>query len=362
MKTAIISLVGGLAAATLLAAGPTAPTPTETGKVLVLENGALMEGDIARIGDRYRIACSGGERWVPAAGVVRLVQDRHQAYLVMASRANLRDADERLRLANWCLGRGMRKEALVEARAAVKLRPRFAEAQRMAVGLEQALRNAPDSPGGVVQAQATEVVPEPGAVPPEFNSESFALFVTKVQPILMNTCASCHASDKGGGFKLVRVFDVGANRRATQHNLSVALAQLSRERVLGSPLLAKAISAHGNLNQPPIKNRQAAAYRLLETWARFALLPEGSGPPEPLGPSATATVEFVPPGGTQAAEPGRLPASVTDPGEFGTDRQSGAPPVRPMPMPGAAPMPGQPPKPPADPFDPAIFNNQPGPK
>ena len=47
----------------------------------------------------------------------------------------LGDADERLRLARWCSVNGLIAEALVEARAATRMRPGFAAAERFAVTL-----------------------------------------------------------------------------------------------------------------------------------------------------------------------------------------------------------------------------------
>src|SRR5262249_61959427 len=91
-------------AAALAAAGVTsvraaepAPNP-ETGRVLVLHNECTLEGDIDRVGDRYRIRRPVGETCVPAAAVLRLCADLDEAYQFLRGRTNLTDADEHLRL------------------------------------------------------------------------------------------------------------------------------------------------------------------------------------------------------------------------------------------------------------------------
>src|SRR5262245_31990723 len=108
-------------------AGPVPAQPTQsaplTGKVLLLENDRLLEGDIERIGDQYRIRRGAGELWIPVARAKRLCKDLDDVYLHMQSQSNLGDPDERLRLARWCQLNGLREKALMEARIAQQMRP-----------------------------------------------------------------------------------------------------------------------------------------------------------------------------------------------------------------------------------------------
>src|SRR5262249_56453508 len=101
-----------------------------------------------------------------------------------------------------------------------------------------------------------------------------APFVTRVQPILMNTCATCHANGKGTTFKLIRGYDEGmqTNRKTTQQNLMATLALLQSDRPLTSPLLNYAVTIHGDADQPPLKSRTVPAYRVLEEWAQLAVV------------------------------------------------------------------------------------------
>src|SRR5262245_9422358 len=72
MKTTILSLLAGAWLAPLAVAQPPAPpppptVPAEKGRVLVLDNLQLVEGDITRLGDQYHVKRSIGETRIPAA-------------------------------------------------------------------------------------------------------------------------------------------------------------------------------------------------------------------------------------------------------------------------------------------------------
>src|SRR5262245_22476564 len=269
----------------LRAAEPAAPP--STGKVLVLDNERTLEGDVERVGDQYRVRRpSGGETWLAADKVLRLCASLEDAHAYLQSRANLRDPDERLRLAEWCHLHGLRQAALDEVTAAVALRPEHGPSKRLLSRLQQAAASAP------APAPAKESEPEPTPLPPvELSAEAMCLFSTKVQPILMNACASCHASGRGGAFKLTRAYDdAGPGRRTVQQNAAAVLAQVNLERPQGSPLLTKAVTAHGSLAKAPLAGQQAAAYRTLEDWVR---LTAGANPQlrEPARAPAAAAAE-----------------------------------------------------------------------
>src|SRR5439155_26201306 len=81
-----------------------------TGKVLVLDNLRVLEGDVTRVEDQYRIARPVGETFVPAAKVLVVCPDMAAAYRHLQSRSDLRDAGDRLRLARWCHANGLTKQ------------------------------------------------------------------------------------------------------------------------------------------------------------------------------------------------------------------------------------------------------------
>jgi hypothetical protein len=348
MLPLLVGAVGPLAADPPPLPPSVADAPAVRGKVMLVEGDRILEGDIEHVGGRYRIRRSLGETWIPADKAVFLGADLDDVYQFLRRRANLRDADEHLRLARWCLQHGLRERALAEAGEAVALRPRDPDAQKLLGALQP-----PAS--GVVQVAAQVPAgdakpPEPDAAPaamPEYNHESLGLFVGKVQPILMNACAGCHAAGNGGNFRLQRTAaGSAANARVTQHNLAAALNQVTRDRPAASPLLVKALTPHGGTERWPLKDRRAPAYRLMEEWVTFAVgdptVARGAGSSAvPANLSATPKAEPL-------ATPAPLPETVTGP----------MPPSAPAPAPTEQPKPAAPAPDGSDPFDPAVFNRQ----
>src|SRR5262249_24816948 len=203
---------------------------------------------------------------------------------------------------------------------------------------------------------APEQDAEAATVNVEITAESLGQFISRVQPVLMNTCASCHVSGKGGNFKLYRSNEGGfVNRHATQCNLKAVLAQIKPDHWQASPFLTKSISIHGNTSAPPTKGRQSAAYKALEEWVKQTLEDnaqlQSAGPVANLPPDKPADAGppdgKSKPGQTTAAVPSREPidrkASDVTGSAFGVNQTPKA-------------VSRAPSNAPRDPFDPALFN------
>ncbi len=339
-----------LCAGVFLAAGVSClraePPAASVGKVIVLEGDRTLEGDVERVGDQYRVRRPVGETWLPAGRVLRLCATYGDALDYLRGRTNLNDPDERLRLAQWCIERGLQDQALVEVRAAVQLRPDSTLGKHLLERLQQ----QPAKPPPVMPAAHAD--PEPDvAASIDLTVEALAQFTTKVQPILMNTCAGCHSNGRGGSFKLTRVNDgLTLNRKTLQQNLAAVIAQVNAGQPQNSRLLTKAVTLHGDMDKnPPLANRQAAAYRALEDWVRQTVTNNPQlldhvvalPPTAPPAPEAKTTVSGF------AAEPRTSPLPAR------TDEAT-----KPATAP-ATPMTNSDDKPaPADPYDPNEFNRQ----
>src|SRR5262245_53275579 len=220
------AILRSLAAALLagLVASADAPEPT---RVVVLDNDNVLEGHVRRVDDAYEVRRPvGGDVTLPASRVVAVVADRKAAFAVVAGRANRRDADERLRLAKWCVSQRLDAEALAESEAAARMRPGFTAAERLAESLRATTKAGPARPDPAVapakgETPAKDAVKDVQAI--EYNSESFPLFAGKVNSILMNTCATCHAKDDMKTFHLTRA----GGRAGVTKNLMSALAQVN---------------------------------------------------------------------------------------------------------------------------------------
>jgi hypothetical protein len=359
-KLISFSLVGVLGLLLLGGAQLLAPssTPSQTGKVLVLDTERTLEGDIDLVGQQYRIRRTIGETFVPANRVLALCASMEDALRFLRGRCNLHDPDERLRLSEWCRVRGLRELAIEEVRAAVALRPEHAPSQRMLQILTAQATIRPAGPGPAND-------PEPGPLPSlDLNAEAMTQFTTRIQPILMNACANCHATGKGGSFKLLRTYEEAlVPQRTTVNNAAAVLAQINLEQPLQSQLLNKALNQHGDMTVPPFKNRQAPAFRTLEDWVRVAASTHPQREPVPMTPLPMSAVP-APTAPGFAADRGTEPLPTTG-GDLPRPPASGGDPPRPpVPADRTAPRP-LPTSPatqtgptPVDPFDPEPFNRQ----
>jgi hypothetical protein len=160
----------------------------------------------------------------------------------------------------------MNDKAMTHAKIALELRPEHVGAKQIVTLLERTMRDPAGKPA-MVSAPTPVSVPAKSADTPFFvdvTAETAIAFTTKVQPILMNTCANCHANGSGGKFILERVSE-GGQKVATQRNLAAVLNFIDMDRPTISPLLTKAVSPHG-ATTPPIKDRSAKPFVALKDW------------------------------------------------------------------------------------------------
>ena len=341
-------LAVGLCAAGVLPAEPAPAAPQ--GRVLLLENGRALEGDIRAERGGYCVKRTTGEIWLPEDKVVALCATWDKALAFMRSQANLNDPDEHLRLARWCQAYGLRTGALAEANAALKIRPSHVAAKQLVEVLKRQPAATETKQGTPPQRVEQE---KPARVAPaiDLSTESLGMFASRVQPVLMNTCASCHAASKTATFKLLRPSGSNqASRRATQQNMAVVLAQIDPARPGASPLLLCAVTDHGKAGQAPLK-AQSPPYRILQEWIQLTL---ATNPFLREQAAASAPAVAKSPEVTQSrwSEPPERPAA-------------GAAPVISRPLsataePSSAALPANPPAAtgPADDFDPLPYNRQ----
>ena len=236
----------------------------KTGKVLLLKNGNVMEGDIEKVGTQMCIRRGTSEVWIDLDKTARLCADWDDAYAHMQTLLKMDSATERVKLARWCLLYRLNDKALQQASQALQLQPNHREAKQLVAMLERAQKEPPPKSSVPAEAAPAPVPPSP-APNMDVVAETLIHFTTRVQPILMNTCASCHATGHGGNFRLDRVADAG-QKAATRQNLNMVLAYLDLERPAISPLLLKAVEVHGNGPLSPLKDRGAKPFQTMQQW------------------------------------------------------------------------------------------------
>jgi hypothetical protein len=236
-----------------------------TGKVLLLKNGQVVEGDIEKVGTQMRVRRGASEVWIAADLSARLCADWDDAYVFMQTLIKADSAGDQVRLARWCNMHHMNDRALTHAKLALQLQADHAGAKQIVTLLERSQRE----PGGksspvAASAPATGAAKSTETAFLDVTAETSIAFTSKVQPILMNTCASCHANGGGGKFALERVSE-GGQKVASMRNLAAVLNYIDMDRPSISPLLVKAVTPHG-ASSPPIKDRSAKPFIALKDW------------------------------------------------------------------------------------------------
>lgn len=387
------------------------PPPSQ---VLILMNESTVVGRFERQPDGSVKRLDGVSTLYPKRQVAKLCDSLEEAYLCLRSRANLRDAHERCRLAQWCLKHGLPNFARVEAQAAVELMPALNEARQLLAQAHQAQKPSTTSPVGVPAAPTKPALPDsptPGSLSEieqrgntSLAAATFATwehllqpaelqeFTRSIQPILINGCGSgaCHghAEHQAAGFYLLRGLDGRLTSDQTRANLAQVLKLVDKQRPSQSPLLRHSVVPHGGRDRLPFGQVDAPAVNVLAAWVRrIAPEPQAARTEEPFTPAPRPTTPSEPTFASSSgagAGPTAVPAPLTGNEPKKTEDSTPAPketvapsaPAGPRAMPAAmsfrgqvvsgpaaAPAPTTPVAAPAaappksvDPFDPMIFN------
>jgi len=240
-----------------------------SGQFIVLKGDKLIEGSVVSNGEKVVIRRGALDRSVDRTEVLYIGETRDDVYRFMLAKALPESIDGRLAVANWCTMNGLREQGLTEARAILKLQPGHRAATDLARAVEASLRQFPPdglSPKGA-GVLVTVDVPEA-----DVSAEAATSFATKAQPVLANQCMECHArDDHASSFRLKRVTGFEVGPQSTHANLRAVASQLKKDDPSNSPLLVKALIAHGGMKQPAFVSRQAVAFRVLESWVQSAL-------------------------------------------------------------------------------------------
>jgi hypothetical protein len=216
-----------------------------------------------------------GSMLVPFGHVRLEATDRRDAYRKLRKTLPERTATRHIELARWCLGQNLIDEARVELRDALVLEPNRNEARSMLRRLEQSLHG--EKAVHLKPSRVPLKTPD-GFEPAEVESlaglsrESAQQFVSKIQPILMNKCATagCHGPAARNKFRLTRVrVGRGSHRVFSERNLAVVLRYVDVEHPQRSPLLVTPEGSHGGQSRAIFHgSRGADQMTALAGWVR----------------------------------------------------------------------------------------------
>lgn len=348
----------------------------QTTQVVVLRNGNILEGQVDRLGDSYRVLTGVSEIRLASRDVERVVPTLFDAYACKRIEVREDSASDHIALAMWCIRHEIWPQAMAELEAARKIQPNHPDIvyleRRIEVASQAAMRAA---------ELATLTKVEPAPVDSEQKAAELAQleklaatlppgalqdFSRHIQPILVNGCAvvGCHSSEDDRQFRLNRDLVRGvANRESTLKNLQAVWSVIDHQTPDYSPLLLQPAVPHGGLPKPVFGGSRQKVHDRLKEWV---LLATGKAQPAPtVDPNAVQLAGHqapVLPGQPSAIDPAAVqPATVPEEEmHFWEDPDAGAPPEASMPHVRTPIRQGADIKPfePRDEFDPELFNRQ----
>ncbi|MBA4017382.1 MAG: hypothetical protein C0483_09435 [Pirellula sp.] len=319
--------------------------------MLLLKNGETLEGSISRSGDYYLVVTPTTELQVRARDAEAVCRDLEDVFVRKASLINVRNVEDHLALAQWAIDRGLyghAARALTEAYRVDDTHPRCAL-------LERRLKAAMAAP--------REVVPPPKAAAPSISdaelnestrsisADSLHEFTVRVQPLLMNYCATagCHGPRGNDKFQLQRAYlNERSDPRAVKMNLHEVLKLVDRKSPSASKLLTVPISPHGGAKRAVFHAHNAEHYRAIAAWVGRVSMNSRATTSTSRPASEPGTLSQRLPIAAPAAATVELPKSAGVPADPSLTVPSSAANAAPA---AAAAQPSS-----SDPFDPAEFN------
>ena len=238
-------------------------------RLLILHNGRVISGRITVVSSGFQVENNGQRVVVPRELVDLEAENLFEAYQKLRAGMTNPTSAGHLALARWCLGNGLRTQAMHELRAALKLAPNDTRAQGLLGELQPERRPKKTRAAAVM---TTKPVASSGEALGGLPRDQALRFVRRVQPLLLNRCGmgGCHGSQGNSRFRLVQArIGAGGHRPATQRNLAAVLGWIDFERVAASPLLTVPRIGHGRGRRPVFSGSSARQQvALLEDWVR----------------------------------------------------------------------------------------------
>lgn len=216
-------------------------------RLLLLQNGKIVKGVIQQSATGYVISVTGGQMVLPFDQVRLEATDLEDAYRQLRDTLPDHTAAAHIELARWCVTNGLLDYARKELREALRIEPDSTVAKNMLKRINDQLLTTKEVPAVAQRNGQFSFLGDakPGISPEALGGlprEAAAEFVSKVQPLLVNRCATggCHGPGAGNTFELVRT-KVGKSppKSYSERNLTAVLERLDLERPLSSPLLVK---------------------------------------------------------------------------------------------------------------------------
>jgi hypothetical protein len=246
---------------------------TATG-LLVLRNGNVIEGRITRLADHFRVELGHGELQVRVNQVEMFCLTLDEAYERRRAMRTGSTADSHLALASWCLRHKLCEYASREILEARAIDPHHRKLLLLERQLNQALKFQNPPPKLPKPKKLEPAQPEVDlALLEQAPQWARAMFVRKIQPMLVKSCATtgCHQTNSTTELQLNQHAVLGAGHPvATKYNMVSVLDQVDFQNGVESPLLRFAATVHGGGRSTALPPRKL---QILRAWVEQLAVP-----------------------------------------------------------------------------------------
>ncbi len=246
--------------------GLTVSLGAEPGAVL-LRNGEVFQGQIETLQGEVRVLLPNGEVRFHTADVADVAATVGELYQRKRAAVLPDDGQEHLRLAQWCIRQGLFVEANAEIDAARTIDSRNPAVELMARRLELGRLPMQGAKPAISAPHTSNELNQLDRLVHAMPEKSVEAFTQRVQPTLMNTCATaaCHGPQSDSKLQLLRVMGGRpAGRRLTQRNLQALMPWIDQQQPAASPLLKYATTNHAGGKAAPLAPESVQYRRLLE--------------------------------------------------------------------------------------------------
>lgn len=216
-------------------------------RVLLLLNGKVLKGVVRQNMVGYVINVPGGQMVLPFDQVRINAENLEDAYHQQRAALPERPVSAHIELARWCANNGLPDQACKELREVLRIEPESTTAKTMLQRITDQLLATKELPSVAARNGEFSMLGNPklgvsaetlGGLPREAALD----FVARVQPLLVNRCATagCHGSGSGNSFELVRTkIGKAPPKPHSEKNLAAVLDYIDLEQPHNSPLLMK---------------------------------------------------------------------------------------------------------------------------